>query len=673
MPVLADSTAICANNNNNRLKKALAQRSTTTPATINPNAKPQISQIPAQLSDNQFSSSIRPISDPFDDVIVDPHHVSVATFATYSSSSSNESTDSMLFSSIGSPSTTTCSTSFMTPISSINAPQAACNLPTLESHYSKPCSEPLSFLDSGVPPITSTPTHFNLQRMRLSDPPTNLDSNHKQQPSLSSNTPSKKDDFLFRQNSIHHHYNHQHNHSSQLSHSYNYNGPQFNNINGVNLLEAHSSLEYGKFGKIVADSVHSLSSVDSVDPMDHQHQNPHGSRRLFEKSKGTFYLNQPQTVIHSYASSNELNPRQSQNTTPQFSHQSSVPNLTSSQNSTNTISKLPADDKLSDAFNPDLYTEPTCHTNGTRNLYADTNVAFTLGSGYTNKREFLPIETVNKDVSFKLDLFDNDKSINNTRSTNLNKPSTRLMADIQANSGSSTFSYRPPRFTNDDPTDLSAAFMNLRTSTCSTNMSSPKKNRRSSFHVINSSDFNGCQSLEDEACAAEEDDDISNLGPPTIFKHKRSNSSGSVGSRKSMYMNFNLDLDSVIHNALVESAHLSKNTTGKPINLASNHEDHHHHPLHLTTSTTNQRNNSYDLYSHSSSNHYESELLHSVLDMNGLGNQFRLSTDGYDRNVLVETNSDSLANNKSNTFGKFGTSVKKFARKMANGSSSTEH
>lgn len=668
MPVLTDSTAICANNNNDRLKKALAQRSTptttttTTPA-INPNTK-------HQLSDNQFPSTSRPFSDPFDDVIVDPHHVSVATFATYSSSSSNESTDSMLFSSIGSPSTTTtCSTSFMTPISSINAPQPACNLQSLESHYSKPCSEPLSFLDSGVPPITSTPTHFNLQRMRLSDPPSNLESNHKQQPSLSSNTPSKKDDFSFRQNSIHYHPNHQHNHSSQLSHSHNYNGPQFNNINGVNLLDAHSSLEYGKFGKIVPDSVHSLSSVDSVDPMDHQHQNPHGSRRLFEKSKGTFYLNQPQTVVHSYASSNELNPRQSQNTTPQFSHQSSVPNLASSQNSTNTIGKLPTDDKLSDAFNPDLYTEPTCHTNGTRNLYADTNVAFTLGSGYTNKREFLPVDADNKGVSFKLDLFEN--SVDNTHSTYLNKPSTRLMTDIQANSGSSTFSYKPCRFTNDDPTDLSAAFMNLRTSTCSTNMS-PKKNRHSSFHVINSSDFNGCQSSEDEACAAEEDDDVSNLGPPTIFKHKRSNSSGSVGSRKSMCMNFNLDLDSVIHNALVESAHLSKNTTGKPINLASNHEDHHHHPMHLTTSTTNQRNNSYDLYSHSSSNYYESELLHSVLDMNGLGNQFRLSTDGYDRNVLVATNSDSLANNKSNTFGKFGTSVKKFARKMANGSSSTE-
>lgn len=648
--------------NNDRLKKALAQRA--------PPPLPQISTLP----DISFppSQSCRRTSDTFDDLVVDPHHASIATFATYSSSnssSSSESTDSMLFSTIASTSNTIASSIF--PVTSASVPESP-------SAAEKLVNEPLSFLDSSVPPITSTPTQFNIQRMKLAESLPN--SNTLSSPATSSNTSvasttSHTSTSRSEQNidlRIHKH------NSSNASNNY---SPYKTN----NLMSSPSSSEYGKFGKIVAGSIHSVSSLDSADSSGKLVSSMAGPRRLFEKSKGTVYIKNDRAPPTTFTT----NLNNSSNTIPksQKSHQTQPIQAdsqfhTQQPNSTKTSittinNNSDSVELLEDAFNPSLYTESASDVNNTRNLYSNSRVPFTLGSGYNSSNA-------------KHDL--SGMPSKNTHT------GTRLFGGFE---DIAPTSQGFPRF--NDPTDLSDAFMNLHTDDSLNNMPLARLGRRSSFHVIDSSDFGYTTNLEDKENKEKEERNpgFANESAPrstsfkTVSRHRRSNSAVSDSSRSSVHLSLDIDLDQVIHNALVESAVIPKTNANK--SFESKFQKNQSFPA-ITSTTSNSNKKQYKKDASLSTNqcnnllssHYEFELLNSTSDINDFNSKYnnnRFNPDQFNdyedgSNLWASSsssssqhnnnsnhynnnnndNNDASANSKHNAFGKF----KKLALKMTN-------
>lgn len=637
-------------NNNDRLRKALAQRSTP--------SKPSLPQLATNLTESSLSIS----ESPFDDVFIDPHHVSVTTFSTYASStssSSNESTDSMLVSSLASPSNTTCSTSFMTSSASVSPPPAF--LAASQDPASKPSPDSLSFLDSSVPPISSTPTQFNIQRMKMVDSNNNYNNHNaqacavaKSSASTLSNNTVNSTTHLSRQNT--------HIHTTPPT-TY---STQFNKINGANLLGQNHAMEYGKFGKIVAGSVHSFSSFDSTDSFGRRSGSA-GPRRLFEKSKGTLVIKE-ERAPRSFSSNLNLETNSMHFNSPGscFSRNTSVSNFASAKSSIHTINR--PNDELYDAFHHNhqrhnhLYADPINRSANAKSLFSDPRVAGSEDNNSTQHSDFLlPHQSSNMSL--------------NSDVSGLARTNTLL-------SNTSSLSADP-----NDPTDLSAAFMNLHTSsTPSAGSSSGKKSRRSSFHVISSSDFAHCAEEEEEEFS--DNESVTGAGnhvPKPAFpispKVFRKPSIRSVHS--STHLDLNLDLDKVIHNALVESAHINT-PTNMSCHSAFHHEDYYQYPTHpvstnhsdnnnnannITTTTTRRSSLAHDTFSRplSTNLHYDSEMLQATHTTDEYGSHLHSIHSGTAQEDLPPAE----PHPRHTTFGKFGTSVKKFARKMA--SSHAEH
>lgn len=666
--------------NNDRLKKALAHR--TTPQ------KPSLAHSPASISNHTCSSNYsRRLSDAFDDLNVDPHHASMATFSTISSTSSNGSTDSMLFSAIASQSTNTCSTDFMAPVVSSQYPSPSAvalgGSPNSDAGSGKPRNEAASFLDSNVPPIGFTPTEFNMQRMKLSEPFPSNSNTQKYDPSVMSSScsvTSSSTSFSGSSRSEQnmderlHHPNH-----LQVPTSVTYNS-QFNRINGVNLLTSPSSSEYGKFGKIVEGSIHSASSFDSVDSFGRRisSQCP---RRLFEKSKGTTFVANSNTS-RSQSSNVSLNqsvypPRQ-----PPLSRNSSTSHVNSVRSSTHTLNKIDPEDSLHDAFNPNLYAESPSICS-TRNQYSDPRIAYASGPGYKRIANSPSVYTQHSNMSVSSDNPSLSATTNTTCTLNsshtLGTPTTRAFGNLDSiTSYSKTAS---AKF--NDPTDLSDAFMHLHTGTSAASVST---SIYESQYGAQSSENNNSRSNNDGAVSFTP----SNLG--------RRGSCTSEGSSSPTGLTLDIDLDKVIHDAIVVSA--THNTmAAKLSNPTLNHEDVYQN---FHSSAKGDSSSAAGVGSYHNSQYYASEVkeIHnqfpSICDSESVSaksvtNAHMKSPEDYvpdshinhttlsdhfqveylegDLYALQSTSSSQLTGNLSNhkpkTFGKFGSSFKKLARKMA--------
>lgn len=186
--------------------------------------------------------------------------------------------------------------------------------------------------------------------------------------------------------------------------------------------------------------------------------------------------------------------------------------------------------------------------------------------------------------------------------------------------------------------------------------------------MINSSDFtNGYASSEDEAVEVVEEAtradqsngnekkrNHNNNKNDTKHMRKRSNSVGSTGSRESVHLDLNLDLDSVIHSALVEStqAHHEFNTHSTPHSHYSDSIFNH-----------NMNNDGSDFYPASTT--ASSSSFPTGLDYS---NDLQHLTFHDSEVYVTQSNSTSASSHhgaQRNGISKFGTSMKRFAKKIA--------
>lgn len=509
-PAIDSSLAV----NNDRLKKAMAQR-----------AKPSISNMAQQQQQQQqqiinsqisFMNDTTTTSDSssynncnrfqiVDDLVVDPHHASIATFATFNStsSSSSESNDSAFFASTN---------------SSISSQTNIVTEPTTS--------------DFGM---SIAPNGFPMQ-----------------------SKPMSQNNFLINPS------------NNQYS---------LAEIGSTTLCSDSTSYEAGKFGRVVAGSIHSFSSFDSSDSM-----REHAPRRLFEKSKGAnieAVSETPEFAIVTGITRVEEdetsfffknNQSSSKSTTNQLNRNNSNTQLFNTNDSSSLSSpfqsaKYPYGNASQKPHHASQFTlrKPESKTELNHTLLS-------LNSDFTDFNSQSSLEALDIARSraiasaFDASLYNEtsnktQQSNNNTNSTiassstnNLNF--TRAIYDDQ---GISFKGHHYTHSTDTTPDNLANLYNEL--SLNDPSIYSTDKNGMLQFpssspskRASNLRRHKSCSSFNSMLMKPEDEEDMTrNLHHSRHGSGASTNSNSTASSSSVAKLDLNLDLDSVIHNALVES------------------------------------------------------------------------------------------------------------------------